>query len=352
GVDNIIYLSSVVLIAITAGYWMLFHGKARVFALAALPVALLLVPDKLPSVTRPDGTEVRLLLNSDSAYGQIKVVDYAYGDTRLREFLLENMVQGGMDVNTGLSISKYTYYIEHLANSYRKDAQRALVIGLGSGIIPGRFLEHYNIKTDVVEINPGVVETAGRYFSYDKSAHYTFTGDGRIFLKMDKSPYDIIVLDAFSGDTPPSHLISMEAFALMDKRLTEDGVLLINFVGSNQPEDSGVPASLHRTLREVFPRVDVYASPAYSLKDPMVVNLIFAASKKLTPLPEPPAVRPPVYPPFADDVSGLLERKVYFENGPYLFTDDYNPVDFADLRTREAFRYSTVSTADREIVAY
>jgi len=352
GVNNIIYLSSATLLTITALYWIIFRGKLYAMAAVTVPVALLFIPENLPSVTRPDGTEVRLLINKDSAYGQIKVVDYSYGDERLREFLLENMVQGGIEVNSGLSISKYTYYIEHLANAYKSDASRALVIGLGSGIIPGRFLAHYGITTDVVEINRDVVETAERYFSYDTGAHDTFIQDGRTFLKRDGSPYDIIVLDAFSGDTPPGHLISLEAFAMMSKRLSDDGVLLINFVGTNREEDSGVPASLYRTLGEVFPRVDIYAGPEYARKSFSVVNMIFAASMRATAPPTAPSIEAPVWPPFRDDIDGLLGRKVSFNNGPFLFTDDYNPVDFEDRRAREAFRYGTVSSADREIMIY
>ncbi len=352
GVNNIIYLSSATLLAITAFYWIIVRRKVYALAAVAVPVALLFIPENLPSVTRPDGTEVTLLHNRDSAYGQIKVVDYSYGEERLREFLLENMVQGGIEVNTGLSISRYTYYIERLASAYKSDARRALVIGLGSGIIPGRFHAYYGIKTDVVEINNGVVETAERYFSYNTALHDTFTQDGRTFLKREGAPYDIIVLDAFSGDTPPGHLISLEAFALMGKRLTDDGVLLINFVGTNQKEDAGVPASLYRTLKEVFPRVDIYAAPEYARKNFAVVNMIFAASMRGTALPTAPSVQAPVWPLFKDDIDGLLDRKVSFDNGPFIFTDDYNPVDFADLRAREAFRYGTVSTADKEIMIY
>lgn len=352
GVNNIIFLSSAALITISALYWVIFHKKAYIMVAAAVPVALIFFPQSLPSVTRPDGTEVTLVTNKDTAYGQIKVVDYSYGGERLREFLLENMVQGGIEVNTGLSISKYTYYIEYLANAYKRDAKRALVIGLGSGIIPGRLQGYYGITTDVVEINKGVVDTAEEYFSYKPALHNTYTQDGRTFLKRDEAPYDIIVLDAFSGDTPPGHLISFEAFTMMSKRLSDDGVLLINFIGTNRKEDSGVPASLYRTLKEVFPKVDIYTSPNYMSKGFAVVNMIFAASKPSTALPQSSSLKVPVWQPFQTDIAGLLDRKVYFDNGPFVFTDDYNPIDFEDRRAREAFRYSTVSTADQEIMIY
>ncbi|MBI5641958.1 MAG: fused MFS/spermidine synthase [Deltaproteobacteria bacterium] len=349
GVNNIIYLSSLALISLSAGYWILFHKKPYLVILAIVPVVLLLAPKELPSITRPDGTKVALLVNEDSPYGQIKVVDYNFGDTRLREFLLENMIQGGIDVNSGLSISKYTYYIERLAHAYKSDASRALVIGLGSGIVPGRFDKYYNIKTDVVEINPGVIEAASKYFSYDANLHPTFAEDGRYFLKSSDSLYDVIVLDAFSGDTPPSHLISLEAFEFIGKRLAGDGVLLINFVGTNQREDAVVPESLYRTLKEVFPYVDVFTSSEYDNSSPKVVNLIFAATKK-EPVISEQQEDAPVYQVFKDDIDNLLNRKVNLAKGTFLFTDDFNPIDFLDLKAREKFRYNIIRSSDSDIV--
>ncbi|MBI4949948.1 MAG: fused MFS/spermidine synthase [Deltaproteobacteria bacterium] len=348
GVNNIIYLSSASLILIGALYWLLFRRKAYALAVVAVPLVLLLFPKDLPSVVRPDGTKAALVVNEDSAYGQIKVVDYTYGDQLVREFLLENMIQGAVDLRTGLSVSKYTYYIEKLSRAYNPSAKRALVIGLGSGIVPNRLHKLYGIKTDVVEINPSVVLTAARYFAYDKSLHPTFIEDGRYFLNASTEPYDIIVLDAFSGDTPPSHLISLEAFKLVRKRLAVDGVLIINFVGSNMPEDLAAPSSLLRTLKEVFPRIDVYTSVEYSAPAPRVVNMIFAATLVERPINDSYEAR--VHPAFEEDVRALLSRKIELPLGETLFTDDFNPVDFQDFKTRERFRFSVIATSDREIV--
>ncbi len=352
GVNNIIYLSSVVLLCTGAGYWAFFHRKVYVAGLAALPAFMFFLPPHLPSLTRADGTHVKLMDEIDSEYGQIKVVDYFYGEQRLREFLLENIIQGGIDVNTGLPISKYTYYIERLASAYKPDAKTALVIGLGNGAIPRRLLKYYGIKTDVVDINPDVVKTAEKYFYYKGADHDTYIKDGRMFLRSSKNVYDLIVLDAFAGDIPPSHLISMEAFRLMKRRLSKDGVLLINFIGSNRKGGTAVPASLYRTLLDVFPRVDIYSSPEYEGSVATVVNMIFTASNTATALPVEPAFLPPVWAPIEKDVEGVLSRKVSLDKGPFLFTDDYNPVDFEDMRTREALHYGTVMSGDMAIMTY
>jgi len=348
GVNNITYLSALTLISLSAGYWVLFRKKALAAAVAIVPIALLLVPQELPSVTRPDGTKITVLVNEDSAYGQIKVVDYAYGDKLLREFLLENMIQGAVDINSGLPISRYTYYVEQLARTYNPDAKEALVIGLGSGIIPARF-GRYGIKTDVVEINPGVVEAAKKYFSFDTVKNPTFVEDGRNFLKSPAGPYDIIFLDAFSGDTPPSHLVSVEAFELAKSRLSGAGVLIINFVSGNQPEDRVVPSSLYGTLKKVFPGVDVYAGPDFFASDPRVVNMIFVAHNGQRAIVSG-FVPEDAYPQFLEDLKGLYSRKIDFTPGPFVFTDDYNPIDFYDRDARERFRAHVISTTDREII--
>jgi predicted membrane-bound spermidine synthase len=348
GVNNITYLSALTLMSLSAGYWLLYRKKALAAALTAVPVALLLIPQELPSITRPDGTKVNMLVNDDSAYGQIKVVDYVYGDKRLREFLLENMIQGAVDVNSGLPISRYTYYVEQLARTYRPDAKEALVIGLGSGIIPERF-SRYGIRTDVVEINPGVVEAAKKYFSFDDEKNPTFVEDGRNFLKSGAGPYDIVFLDAFSGDTPPSHLVSVESFELAKGKLSEGGVVIINFISGNQPEDKVVPSSLYGTLKKVFNGVDVYVGNEYFSPEPRVVNMIFvahdgrgAAGAGFVPAD--------AYPQFLDDLKGLYSRKVEFAPGPFVFTDDYNPIDFYDSSARERFRSHTISSTDSEII--
>lgn len=354
GVNNILYLSSIVLICLTAGYFALYKKRLIAFSILIIPVFPLFTHKELPVIIRPDGTKVELLVNEDSTYGQIKVVDYSTGDKRVREFLVDNMVQGGIDVITGNSIANYTYYIEKLAHAYKREAKSALVIGLGSGIIPRNFENYYDIRTDVVEISQRILDTANEYFSFNNSATSINIGDGRYFLKTTDKPYDIIVLDAFSGDTPPSHLMSLEAFGMAKKRLNRDGVMMINFVGSNRAEDHLVTSSLYRTLKQLFRSVDIYVHGNYTAEATTVANFIYVAYDFNTSDGEVPyqeeVIVPPVYQPIMEDVQGIFSRKVSLEDGPILFTDDYNPIDFYDVKLRERFRNSTIGSADVEII--
>lgn len=353
GVNSIIYLSSLALICLTIGYFALYKRAYASVLLAAAPVIPMLAHTELPTVIRPDGTRVDLVVNEDSTYGQIKVVDYSYGDETLREFLVDNIIQGGIDVNTGVSISNYTYYIEKLAHAYNRGARTALVVGLGSGIVPRSFERHYGMETDVIEISQRVVDTANEYFAFGNTARDIYVGDGRYALESTDRLYDVIVLDAFSGDTPPSHLISVEAFSLVRDRLAPGGVVLINFVGGNRAEDRLVTSSLYGTLKEVFSNVEVFVHSSYLAEEPAVSNMIYVmydgpARRLGTEVRE--EITPPVYPPIREEVEGIFTRKVEFERGPIVFTDNFNPIDFYDTGLRERFRRLTILTSDREIV--
>jgi len=102
------------------------------------------------------------------------------------------------------------------------------VIGLGAGVLgawmkPGDSLVFY-------EISPRVVDIARREFTYlaDTAAHTeVILGDGRLSLEREPPRgYDVMGIDAFSGDSIPMHLITREAMALYVKHLKPDGVIV------------------------------------------------------------------------------------------------------------------------------
>jgi SAM-dependent methyltransferase len=107
------------------------------------------------------------------------------------------------------------------------------VVGLGSGAIAA-----YAERGDDVryyEINPLIVKIANEEFSYLKNAKTNGAdvairmGDARLSLAADDSErFDVLVIDAFSGDAIPVHLLTREAVALYLQRLKPGGVLAIH----------------------------------------------------------------------------------------------------------------------------
>lgn len=106
-------------------------------------------------------------------------------------------------------------------------------VGLGAGVIaawtlPGDRLTFY-------EINPLVLRLSGEYFTYLRDARggvETVMGDARLSLEREAAaaaaPLDLLVIDAFSSDAIPLHLLTREAFGIYFKRLRPDGVLAVH----------------------------------------------------------------------------------------------------------------------------
>lgn len=101
------------------------------------------------------------------------------------------------------------------------------VVGLGVGTLAayGRPGDRYRFY----EINPQVVEVAHTYFHYleDSRAEIEIVlGDARISLEREPpQQFDALLLDAFSSDAIPVHLLTREAFELYARQLAPDGVL-------------------------------------------------------------------------------------------------------------------------------
>lgn len=105
-------------------------------------------------------------------------------------------------------------------------------IGLGTGTM-ATYLEPQQ-HGDIYEIDKKVVDIASNpvYFSYlpERAGRYDIKlGDARLKLKdASDHSYNLIVVDAFSSDAIPVHLITKEAIQLYFEKLREDGVLAVH----------------------------------------------------------------------------------------------------------------------------
>jgi len=119
------------------------------------------------------------------------------------------------------------------ARRERKGAPiRIAVVGLGTGslacqIKPGDSLDYY-------EIDPAVVRIARdpNRFSYLSSCApdvKVILGDARLTLAdAADGAYDILIVDAFSSDAIPTHLLTKEAMAIFAKKIAPDGLVLMH----------------------------------------------------------------------------------------------------------------------------
>ena len=113
---------------------------------------------------------------------------------------------------------------------------RVAVVGLGIGALscyirPGEHWTYY-------ELDPLVVKLARdprlfRSFDLCGRGVPVVLGDARLTLRNAKSGFDLLVLDAFTSDSVPVHLLTKEAFALYRSKLSEHGIIVFHISNRN-----------------------------------------------------------------------------------------------------------------------
>jgi spermidine synthase len=166
-----------------------------------------------------------------SFLGPLRVVDVAAG-----RVLTHGRIQHGMQLRPPDQATATLYFahgtaVQHVLEGFRPDVPRRLgVVGLGVGTLAtygrhGDSLRFY-------ELDPNVIELAKRDFTFLAGSRASVTlaeGDGRLALAREAPHgFDVLVLDAFSSDAVPVHLLTREAFEVYRRQLAPDGVLLAN----------------------------------------------------------------------------------------------------------------------------
>lgn len=204
-----------------------------------------------------------------------------YRDIVVTEFngqrcMLFNVVRGDMN-QTCMDLSDpdrliFTYTKMSFAGLlFNPEPKRILIAGLGGGTIPMLLRDLYpDAEIDVVEIDPAVVKVAKEWFNYEEDAnHEVHVVDARVFIKragLQGEKYDFIMLDAFSGEYIPEHLLSREFLQEVKALLTDDGILVANtFSGSRLYDHESV------TYADVFGKF-------YNFKLPESGNRIILAT--------------------------------------------------------------------------
>jgi SAM-dependent methyltransferase len=187
------------------------------------------------------------------------------------------------------------------------------VVGLGAGT-----LASYGRTGDRItfyEIDPAVIALARAPFTYlaQSAANITLVpGDGRLALAAQAARggdpiFDVLVLDAFSSDAVPIHLLTAEAMDIYLRLLKPGGLIAVNF--TNRLIDlRGVLTGLSRRYGMDFAFVENTPPPNEPWLYPSRWCLLTRDPELLTRLPAAPGVRKPPAEQFA----------------PVLWTDDHS----------------------------
>lgn len=208
------------------------------------------------------GLHADTVFETTSAYHRIRVVDGA----GVRALLFDRAEETRMSLANPLE--GHFEYIEYFFMPWlwNPKLDRVLMIGLGGGSAQ-RLYSHYcpDVAVDTVEVDAAVRQVAEGYFGYRPGPRQRiFIEDGRQFLRRSQDRYGAILLDAYTqgryGAAIPHHLVTREFFTLVRDRLTTNGVVAYNVMGSLTGWRADIVGAVHRTMQSVFPLV--YLFPA------------------------------------------------------------------------------------------
>lgn len=219
--------------------WRRRGPKVRVWLVRSVMVAGVLALATFLVLTEMSFRDGYLLVERNF-YGVLRVRDYEVGNNLERRTLFHGTISHGYEYRkepyrdmAGAYYSTRSGVARAILAQHERGPINLGVIGMGAGV-----LAHYAREGDALtmyEINPAVVRIANEHFDLIPRARgrganvNVVLGDARLSLER-QSPqrFDVLVVDAFSSDAIPVHLLTREAMETYMRHLQPDGVLAVH----------------------------------------------------------------------------------------------------------------------------
>jgi spermidine synthase len=175
-------------------------------------------------------------------YGVKTIINTDYTDKNDMKYELANLIYGNtlhgsqFEKGSEYEFEALTYYdregstIGRFFTSKKEDVQNVGVVGLGIGTLSALSDETQTWK--YFEIDPQVIDIARNpsYFTMmERYKHEVVLGDARITLQAEEdNSFDVLVLDAYSGDIIPASLLTKEAVELYKSKIKDNGILFFH----------------------------------------------------------------------------------------------------------------------------
>lgn len=327
------------LLALSFG--VIYFERQRIRLAHALPsvmvitlISLILLPYIAASGERllSSNDQFKTRFERESLYGWVRVIDNAKEDYRL--LTVDASAIGAATISQGKNVLAYQQIVS-LLPTLTPDMKTALLIGQGAGHMVESLAQH-NIQTDTLEIDPVVAQAALDYFDFSPTGK-TIIGDARYEIRKLQGPYDLIIMDVFTGGAEPVHLLTVETMRQLRQLLSEGGILAFNFVAFYEEGKNPALASVAKTLATVFPhQITLISEPGHEFNDFIFLAASFPISITPDNHPEESARTNRLR---YDQSRWLQQRLVSLDwSRGVVLTDNLNPLESMQTRKSEQYR--------------
>jgi len=256
-----------------SGTW----GKGIVFFLLLGVLAWLAANADLTFRHAAAGSSQRVLYHHEDAMGVTEV--FEDDATMARTLLTSRLRQEGSSGPEEIRVQRIQGYVPLLLHPAPR---RVLAVGLGTGISLSPALRDEVEGVTVVEISPGVIEAAERFFAQanayvlEHPKVRVVEQDGRNFIKLTRNRYDLIVQELFFPyQTGVGSLYTREHYRQC-RAILAPGGFMAQWITINQLSTDDL-RTLVRTFQSVFPATSLWLNGGYLLilggLDPLHVDL-------------------------------------------------------------------------------
>jgi len=336
--------TGIILVVIGAFWGAALKGVKPLIAgalIAATLIAAIATPAPARSFTLY-GSRAEIIFTKGSTLGLIQVMDMP--DTGTRSLLLDGAIQGGQ--MRGVSAYPFTEYQNYLGYRYHPGAKRALVLGLGAGILAKQLVRR-GLDVTAVELEPDIGNVARVYFGLPDTVHLIYE-DARTYLNRARERYDLVFLDVYAGESIPWYLTTLEALSLIKGVLNHDGRLIINtmtWATGTSPDLERLESGLLHTFDDA--RVFTGSQPA-GPRGQEVTNAILVAGSGLSPTAEqfPGEVLPWIRPQLDSVAKSMRPARAAVQP----CTDDWNDLDYLGAELKLAWRGIVINELGAKIL--
>lgn len=221
--------------------------------------------------------DLNLIHESEGIYGQVRVYDApfyteAQGLKNARLLVVNNTVQSQLNRDSlDYNLWDWSVLFPTAASIYPKGS-KMLLMGLGGGMLFHPF-RRLGFDIEVVELDKRIKDAAINYFAIPPQTPI-IVDDARHVINTSKKKYDVIVLDLFFNETPPSQVPTIESFTKLKSMLHPNGMVMMNFYGYT----NGKMGKAARSVIKTFEAAGFHTTPLVTPEPERGRNLIICAN--------------------------------------------------------------------------